>query len=185
VDKSTNLRFVEVQYSRQPWLWAVILISVCATVAIFGYLVIEQVVFGRPAGSHAMSNPGLLATGLLVVLFDVGLVALFLGANLRTEVRQDGLYIRYRPLHLSFHRLPLEDVVQVQAVTYHPLLDYGGWGIRYARRGKAYNPMGNRGVRLDYRDGRHILIGSQRPDELAAAIRSVLGSSGASPGARG
>jgi len=177
MDKSANLRFVEVQYSRQPWLWAVVLLPVCATVAIFGYLVIEQVVFGRPVGNHPMSNQGLLAVSLLVLLFDAGLLALFLGANLRTEVRDDGLYIRYRPFHFSFHRVPLQDVVQVQAVTYSPLREYGGWGIRYTRRGKAYNPMGNRGVKLDYRDGRHLLIGSQRPDELAAAISSVRQSS--------
>ena len=176
MDKSADLRFVEVQYSRQPWLWAVVLLSVCSTVAIFGYLIIEQVVFGRPAGNHPMSNQGLLAVSLLVLLFDAGLVALFLGANLRTEVRQDGLYIRYRPFHFSFHRVPLQDVVQVQAITYSPLREYGGWGIRYTKRGKAYNPMGNRGVRLDYRDGRHLLIGSQRPDELAAATESLRSS---------
>ena len=177
MDTGADLRFVEVQYSRQPWLWAVVLLSVCTTAAIFGYLIIEQVVFGRPVGNHPMSNQGLLAVSLLVLLFDAGLLALFLGANLRTEVRDDGLYIRYRPFHFSFHRVPLQDVVQVQAVTYSPLREYGGWGIRYTRRGKAYNPMGNRGVKLDYRDGRHLLIGSQRPDELAAAISSVRQSS--------
>jgi len=39
--------------------------------------------------------------------------------------------------------------------------------------GKAYNVGGNRGVRLDFSNARHLLIGSQRPGELDNAIAKV------------
>jgi len=172
------LRFVEVQYSRQWWLWLILFATVALTVGLFGYFIVEQLVFGRPVGNRPMSDTALLVTATLVFFLDVGLIALFLNANLRTEVREDGPYIRYFPFHWSFHRLPLEDLREVEAITYSPLRDYGGWGIRYGRKGKAYNPTGNRGVRLTYHSGRQLLIGSQKPDELADAIRSVWPSAG-------
>jgi hypothetical protein len=59
--------------------------------------------------------------------------------------------------------------------TYRPIRDYGGWGIRYGRGGKAYNVSGNRGVMLELSDGQKLLIGSQRPEELANAINLALG----------
>ncbi|NVL91956.1 MAG: hypothetical protein HWN71_02845 [Desulfobacterales bacterium] len=55
-------------------------------------------------------------------------------------------------------------------MTYNPLKDYGGWGIRYGRGGRAYNVSGNRGVYLELSNGKSLLIGSLQPEELARAI---------------
>jgi len=169
-----NVIFREVQRSRQWWLWLTLVSGTVFAVVIFAYGIIEQIVLHRPFGSNPMSDTALVTTAVLVVLLMVVLDALFLGANLVTEVRPDGLHIRYFPFHLSFRRIPLENVTKVEAVTYSPIRDYGGWGIRWARTGKAYNPTGDRGVRIHYADGRHILIGSQRPEELAQAVQSVM-----------
>ena len=54
--------------------------------------------------------------------------------------------------------------------TYRPVRDYGGWGIRWGRDGKAYIIVGNEGLQLLLGDGEKILIGSQRPQELEAAL---------------
>jgi hypothetical protein len=40
-------------------------------------------------------------------------------------------------------------------------MEYGGWGIKYGKMGKAYNVSGNRGVQLEFTDGKRLLIGSQ------------------------
>jgi hypothetical protein len=61
-----------------------------------------------------------------------------------------------------------------EAITYSPLRDYGGWGIRRGAKGKAYNVSGNHGVRLELSDGKRILIGSQRPEELSEAVAAAL-----------
>lgn len=101
-------------------------------------------------------------------------VLLAVTVELTTEVCADGLRLRFFPFHLSFRRIRLDDVARCDAVTYRPILQYGGWGIRWTWKGRAYNVSGNRGVRIDYADGTHLLIGSQRPDELAHAIRSLM-----------
>jgi hypothetical protein len=51
--------------------------------------------------------------------------------------------------------------------------DFGGWGIRYGDQEKAYTMNGKRGVRLTYKDGHGLLIGSLRPEELEIAIRTI------------
>ena len=62
---------------------------------------------------------------------------------------------------------------QYQTRQYKPIREYGGWGIRYGRGGKAYNVSGNKAVQLVLKNGKRLLIGSQRPDKLVEAIGSV------------
>jgi hypothetical protein len=71
--------------------------------------------------------------------------------------------------------IPLAEVVRWEARTYRPILEYGGWGIRYTLKGWAYNVSGNQGVQLELANGQRILIGSQRAEELAGAIGEAKG----------
>jgi hypothetical protein len=176
---SSAVRFSEVQYFRQWWLWLLLVGTAVATVGVFGYGVFVQFILGRPWGGNPMSDTWLIVSAIAVVGLELALLALFAVAHLRTEAREDGLYVRFFPFHLSYHRLPLADVREVRAVTYSATMEYGGWGIRYGwwapcgTSGKAYNVSGNRGVRLTYHTGGHLLIGSQEPEALAEAVRSL------------
>ena len=60
------------------------------------------------------------------------------------------------------------------ARVYRPIREYGGWGIRYGKNGKAYNISGDRGVQLELQNSKPLLIGSQRADELAQTIQQHL-----------
>ena len=122
-----------------------------------------------------MGNLTLLINGCLVIFFCAALVYLFLAMRLVTEVRGDGLHVRFFPFHLRPLVFRPGELRSWEAVTYSPLWEYGGWGIRYGPKGKAYNVSGNRGVMLTFRDGRRHLVGSQKPEELAAALDRVAG----------
>lgn len=66
-------------------------------------------------------------------------------------------------------------IQRVEVVTYRPISHCRGWGIRSARDGeRVLNARGNRGVRVHTTDGGRFLIGSQRPEELAATIERVM-----------
>jgi hypothetical protein len=76
----------------------------------------------------------------------------------------------------TYRRLvPVAAVQKIEVVSYRPLLDHGGWGVRSGRDGeRVLSARGNRGVRLDLSDGTRLLIGSQRPEALALAIEGAL-----------
>ena len=56
---------------------------------------------------------------------------------------------------------------------YRPLRDYGGWGIRYGRNGKAYNISGNKGLMIEFRNGKRLMLGSREPEVLKMSIEQV------------
>jgi len=160
--------FREVQYFRQAWLVTFVLV-----VAAFNMVaLVWQVVLGHRLGSNPAPD------WLVVVMFCAfGLAFPWIMLNIRlvTEVRAGGLAYRFFPFHRDFVLLPWHSIRAQRALTYHPLRDYGGWGIRYGKHGRAYNVSGDRGVIFTLADGRTLLIGSQRSEELSAAIAAVSG----------
>ncbi len=111
---------------------------------------------------------------VIVVIFGFGFPVFFYLINLTTEVRADGLYYRFFPIHLSFRKIELRNLTTCEVRTYSALREYGGWGIRRGPKGKAYNVSGNRGVQLELSNGERILIGSRKPDELAGALKFTM-----------
>ena len=90
---------------------------------------------------------------------------------LRTTVTDRELTISFGALFpLYRRRIRLDTITSARAETYNPLGEYGGWGIKMGSTGVALNARGNRGVRLTLQDGRRVLVGSQRPEELAEAL---------------
>lgn len=168
LNRPTGVLFREVQHFRQLWLWFIVL----AIAGIAIYSVIQQLVLGRPFGDNPAPDPLVLVIG---IVFGLALPSLFCVMNLTTEVKEDGLHYRLFPFHVTFQRIAGPEIRRCESVSYRPLRDYGGWGIRYSIAGKAYNVSGNRGVQLELVDGRRILIGSQKPDELAAALQLTTG----------
>lgn len=159
--------FREVQYFREhTWIWLLIL---PAPIAIL-YVGIQQLFYNNPIGQNPMPNEMLV---VFVIIFGFGLPWFFYAARLVTEVRPDGLYVKFLPFHLNWKIFRLPEIKNFEAVTYKPILDYGGWGIRYGRKGRAYNVSGNRGLQLEFTNGKRLLIGSQKPDQLANAIQGA------------
>lgn len=96
----------------------------------------------------------------------------FLFFRLVTEVRDDGIYLRFAPLHRSFRRIPFEDVETARATTYDSST-YGGWnwGLRRALGGNTiYRLRGDSGVGLVLSDDRRVFVGSQNATKFEAAI---------------
>jgi len=113
----------------------------------------------------------LIVAGVFVPLT---IAALFWLLKLETEVRPDGLYVRYYPFHIHFKRFTPDDLSEFYARKYKPIREYGGWGIRCGfGKGKAYNVSGDKGVQLVFKSGKRLIIGSQRAEELEEAIRSI------------
>jgi len=129
-------------------------------------LLIWQVVLGHPWGKAPMSNANVIGWTAFLWLIYFRLITV----RLVTEIRQGELVIALRGLWRSRH-VPLDRIQSVETITHDIARDYGGYGIRSTREGKAYVAAGDRGVRVTLTAGEKLVVGSQRPDELAAALR--------------
>ncbi|MDZ7359458.1 MAG: DUF6141 family protein [candidate division KSB1 bacterium] len=167
--------FEEEQYFRQTWLWMALLPMSLLLLVVFGFGLYQQLYLGKPFGNKPMSNEGLVIAASVAALCGIGLPFLFYLMKLTVRVDSQYLHISFLPWRQK--RIPLSDVVRWEACAYHPLRDFGGWGIRYAgkKKGWAYNVSGNQGVQLELNTGKRLLIGSQRPRELAEAIKRAKG----------
>ena len=160
--------FKEVQRFRQWWVWLLVLL-VCS-VSWYGF--IQQIVLKKPFGNNPAPDPVMI---MLWVIFGIFFPALFYSLKLVTEVRYDGLYVRFFPLQFHSQKISYGEIKSFEIRTYSALKEYGGYGIRYGKKGKAYNVYGNKGIQLEFQDGKRLLIGTQRPEELLQAIATVAG----------
>lgn len=151
------------------WLRAVLVVSMAFTV-VFSILPLTQI----SPGQWRAETGQIILLSVTGVLLPIGIAVLFCFLKLETQVRPDGLYVRFVPFHRKFKRFGVDDLSEYYARQYKPIREYGGWGIRCSiRSGRAYNVSGNKGLQLVFKDGKRLLIGSQRAEELEQAIHRI------------
>jgi hypothetical protein len=161
------IMFTEQQRFRQKWVWILILGS--SLVAWWSF--VQQIMLRTPFGDRPSSD---IVVWIIWILFGMGMPWLFISLKLITQVRSDGLHVRFSPFRERIIRFG--DIASYSVRQYNPLREYGGWGIRWTKKnGMAYNVSGNMGVQLELADNKKILIGSQKADELAASLRQMMG----------
>jgi hypothetical protein len=98
------------------------------------------------------------------------LLAIYL-LQMTTEVTPTEIRVWFGWVPIYRRVVSIGSIRRYAVVQYRPIADYGGWGIRAGRDGeRVLNARGDRGVRLELTDGSKLLIGSQRPEELAETI---------------
>lgn len=153
-----TILFSEKQKFTFWWVW-LFLIAINGIVI---YGLISQMFFGIEFGNKPTSNEGLI----LIVIFILSFTGFFLSFKLQTEIKDDGIYVRFFPLHIKYRFYSWNDIAKVYVRTYKPLKEYGGWGIKGRRNDKAFNLSGKEGLQLELKDGNKLLIGTRKSSEL-------------------
>jgi hypothetical protein len=157
--------FREVQRFHHWFFWLPIIV----VVGVIWWQFIEQIIIGRPQGTEPISD---WAAWVLTLLFGIGFPVFAAIVRLVTEVRPGSLSIRLVPFRGRV--VPTDDIETAYSREYSPMREFGGWGVRLAADGgRAYNAHGKEGVQLVLRDGRRILVGTQRAEQLLGALRSA------------
>ena len=121
--------------------------------------------------------------GKMVLLFILGgivilmplLFQLFWG-GLVVEVSPDELTVTWGRLRWPTKRIAFDDVTAMEAVTYRPIREFGGWGIRFGGGGKsAWTTRGSKALKVETKDGKVVYVGSDRPDRLLSRIAAAAG----------
>lgn len=159
--------FEEKQRFRLIWLW-IILLSIDA---FFLYGVLRQVVNGQQFGSKQISNTELLVAASLMMF----LTMLFVFVRLETQIRKDGIYVRFFPFQLRFRKYSWDNIAQSFVRKYNPIVEYGGWGFRlgFSGKGKAYTVSGDTGIQLVFANGSKLLIGTKKESEAKKVLQQI------------
>jgi len=153
--------FSEEQKFNQLWVWIILLpVIVIVGVQIFDLLNNNE--------SLNLENESL--TGMIISIVVVAAVAaLFMTMKLTTRI--DKLTIRVRFYPFINRTIPWQDVEEAYVRTYKPLLEYGGWGIRRRIGSIAYSVSGKQGLQLSLTNGKKVLIGTKKVEELKSLLQ--------------
>ena len=164
---STEELFREHQYFRQVWLWALI-IGVNGLI-IFG--VVNQVFFGQTFGDNPASSIELI----LVTSGTLLLTVLFAFVRLDTAIQKDGVYYRFFPFQWHYKKISWGRISKSLVRQYNPITEYGGWGFRIGLfgKGRAFTVSGNKGLQLIYDNGKKLLLGTKRPEEIVQVLKQL------------
>jgi hypothetical protein len=165
--------YTEIQYFRQAWLWALLVIGGIPA-ALLGIL---SVAVDADAGMNVPMWIGLV----LAVVF--GPFVLLYRANLRIEVRDEALTLRLWPFHLRARRIPYGEIDSITATEISPMADFGGvgvrfqpsfyrWGIRFDGP-VGYIVNGHQAIRIERAGKKSLVVTSMNPDTLVRTVERV------------
>jgi hypothetical protein len=150
----------------QIWMFWV---PIAVVMVLVWYELYQQVFKDNPSGAQPIPD---WAAWTLAIVFGIGLPVFGYLLRLVTEVRPDALVVRVYPFRGL--RLPLSEIKEAEARDYSARVEFRGWGVKASQKsGRAYTAFGNVGMQLWLTNGERILVGTQRADDLAAALRQA------------
>ncbi len=162
---NSNYLFTEKQKFTQWWIWLILL----GINGMFLYGIYKQFFLKEVFGDKPMSDAGLL----LMFLFTLVITLSFIIMRLETKIDNEGIHVRLFPLHVNFKFFKWDEIEKAYIRKYNPIVEFGGWGLRYGFKGMAYNVSGNKGLQLEFKNGKKLLIGTNRAEELEQILYSL------------
>ncbi|HRG67359.1 MAG: hypothetical protein JNL65_09655 [Saprospiraceae bacterium] len=161
------IHFKEKQKFTQWWFWLLIIGITC----LFLFGLYQQLILKIPFGDNPTSD----STLVLISLIPILIIILFLISKLETEINELGVSYKFYPFHLSKKTIPWESIDKAYIRKYNPITEYGGWGFRLGLfgKGRALNMSGNMGLQLELKDGKKLLIGTQKFEELEQLLQKI------------
>lgn len=153
--------FTETQKFRQVWIWLLLVIVVGITLATQLFI-------------HTVPTDSILFVRIISITIPLILVVLFYVFRLDTRIDESGVYYRFYPVHIIENKIGWELIERIYVRKYSPLWEYGGWGIRGFGKNRALNVSGNMGIQLELKNGKKLLLGTQKPDEADAVLAQLI-----------
>jgi hypothetical protein len=106
----------------------------------------------------------------LIIFFNIVVIIM----RLDVEIDEAKITYRFKPFHVKLRIIYWEDVSDFYIRDYRPIMEYGGHGLkRKIKYGKAFTVSGKKGLQLILKDGKRILFGTQKPQELERIIGKI------------
>jgi hypothetical protein len=167
-----RIYFEENQRFNQPWVWILMIGITTITLGGLVYSSIINLTGNENVNTETDVNALIFALVFTFIVF-VAIYWLLLTVRLYTRVENDGIHYRFPPIINKWKHISKAELKSFQVRKYSPIMEYGGWGYRIRKNGKALNVRGNMGLDMEMNDGKKLLIGTQKPEELKLALQKL------------
>ncbi len=159
-----KVSFTEKQRVSQWWIW--LLVGMIDLVFIYAF--IQQIIYGIDFGNHPINDSGLIIVLILIIILNFMLFSF----GIKTRITSKTIYFKFFPFHLSYRCYHREKIKKAEVIKYNPIRDLGGWGIKTSldRNKKAFNISGKYGLSLELQNGKTIIIGTKKPEEISKIL---------------
>jgi hypothetical protein len=157
--------FFETQQFRNHFFWLILLL---APVIYFLSLLIYQIKTGELVGDHPSSN---LEIGFL--LFSYSLLAYYAlnYVKLLTIINKDKIWYGWNLPTDQLNCIEVAEIKSCEIIHY----SFVGFGYRLSfKYGVVYNVWGNKGLLIEKKNGKKVLIGTQNSKQLKETIEQLV-----------
>jgi hypothetical protein len=158
--------FHEIQRFNKWWHYLIIGVPVLLMIGLPLLIYVDIAPGVVASGSWSLLASGTVILSALLTFFW------FLYLKLETRIDAQGIVVRFHGIPFCKRTIVWQEIKTISLMTYSPLSDYGGWGVRYgmAGNGWCYNVSGGKGIKLFYQNGKPFLIGTQQEEAAKKVI---------------
>ena len=155
--------FKEEQRFTQTWLIVLVIVSLMVPIGI----IIDQYI----KNPESFTGPEFVAI-IGTVLFASGIIFLF---KLSSRIDETGIHYKFFPFHLKYKLIYWNEINSAHVRKYDAITEYGGWGLKGGvlwkkSKGIAINVSGDIGIQLELKNGKKLLIGTQKEVEAKQVL---------------
>ncbi|WP_346863236.1 hypothetical protein [uncultured Draconibacterium sp.] len=162
--------FKEEQRFTQWWLWLILGSTLLAIIFPLVNELLTQSLDTSPEGVLR-----LVLIGVMSLLFIVAVLIVLLLTRLKTKIRNNEILVAYPPFKRKWLKITADEIERFEIRKYRAIREYGGYGFRSKRRiGQAYIISGNFGLQLYLKNGKKLLIGTQKKQALEYAMDKIM-----------
>ncbi|WP_299115865.1 hypothetical protein [uncultured Winogradskyella sp.] len=150
--------FKEKQRFNQAWLIILMTINI---------LMIVGIILGKYIKEPNSFSVIELVLLIGFILLIPGFIFLF---KLVLRIDEKGIHYKFFPFHWKLKTIEWNSIDKAYIRHYDALGEYGGWGLKGGRlwkksKGRAINVSGDIGIQLELKNGKKLLIGTQKKEE--------------------
>jgi hypothetical protein len=155
--------FIEEQRFNQLWIIVIVIVSMVIPLGII-------------LGTY-IKDPSSFSVEQLIIILGLSILApgiIFL-FKLYSRIDEKGIHYKFFPFHWSHKIIEWYDIDKIYVRKYDALSEYGGWGFKGGAlwnkaKGKAINVSGEIGIQLELKNGKKLLIGTQKSKEVETVL---------------
>lgn len=156
--------FKEEQTYRGTWVMYLILMLEIPTLILVSVVVLTGESPDRMEGMIALFAVSSIMALVMGLIFNI---------KLETRIDEKGIQYKYFPF-VKWRLIEKHEIQKANVVSFSPLTDHGGWGIKGNKTTKAFTVIGDTGLSIDLGEKKKILIGTQKPKELSEFIENWM-----------